>query len=80
MLVQDDGMILADAQHSAFNSQNLKDVDAAFQEIYQKRMVPFLLRLMGKTEKLLFSRCLLWDGSWLFLLSKAKFFRSFMRW
>ena len=63
MLVQDDGMILADAKHSTFNSKNLTDADAAFSEIAQKKKAQFLLPWMEKTEKPIFSHYLNWDGN-----------------
>ena len=51
MLVQDDGMILADAAHSAFISKNLSDVDAAFAKITQKKEVSVFITLDGKQRK-----------------------------
>ena len=51
MLIQDDGMILADAIHSAFNSKNLSDVDAAFSEIAQKKEGTVSIILDGKNRK-----------------------------
>ena len=51
MLVQDDGMILADAAHSAFISKNLSDVDAAFAKITQKKEGSVFITLDGKQRK-----------------------------
>ena len=51
MLVQDDGMILADATHSAFNSKNLRDVNAAFSEIIQKKEGTVSITVDGKNRK-----------------------------
>ena len=51
MLVQDDGMILADATHSAFNSKNLRDIDIAFSEIVQKKEGSTAITLDGKNRK-----------------------------
>ena len=51
MLVQDDGMILADAKHSTFNSKNLTDADAAFSEIAQKKEGAISITLDGKNRK-----------------------------
>jgi len=51
MLVQDDGMILADAAHSAFISKNLSNVDAAFAKITQKKEGSVFITLDGKQRK-----------------------------
>lgn len=51
MLVQDDGMILADAAHSAFISKNLSDADAAFAKITQKKEGSVFITLDGKQRK-----------------------------
>ena len=51
MVVQDDGMILADAAHSAFISKNLSDVDAAFAKITQKKEGSVFITLDGKQRK-----------------------------
>ena len=51
MLVQDDGMILADAAHGAFISKNLSDVDAAFAKITQKKEGSVFITLDGKQRK-----------------------------
>ena len=51
MLVQDDGMILADAAHSAFISKNISDVDAAFAKITQKKEGSVFITLDGKQRK-----------------------------
>ena len=51
MLVQDDGMILAAANHSAFISKNLSDVDAAFAKITQKKEGSVFITLDGKNRK-----------------------------
>ena len=51
MLIQDDGMILADAKHSAFNFKNLKDVDSAFSKIAQKTEGSVSITLDGKKQK-----------------------------
>lgn len=51
MLVQDDGMILADAAHSAFISKNLSDVDAAFAKITQKKEGSVFITLDGKQRE-----------------------------
>ena len=51
MLIQDDGVILADAQHSEFNFKNLKDVDAAFSEIAQQKDGSTAITLDGKQRK-----------------------------
>ena len=51
MLIQDDGMILAAANHSAFISKNLSDVDAAFAKITQKKEGSVFITLDGKNRK-----------------------------
>ena len=51
MLVQDDGMILADAKHSAFNSKNLNDANAAFTEIAQKKEGTISITVDGSNKK-----------------------------
>ena len=51
MLIQDDGMILATANHSAFISKNLSDVDAAFAKITQKKEGSVFITLDGKNRK-----------------------------
>ncbi len=51
MLIQDDGMILATANHSAFISKNLSDVDAAFAKITQKKEGSVFITLDGKQRK-----------------------------
>lgn len=51
MLIQDDGVILADAQHSEFNFKNLKDVDAAFAKIAQQKDGSLSITLDGKQRK-----------------------------
>ena len=51
MLVQDDGMILATANHSAFISKNLSDVDAAFAKITQKKEGSTAITLDGKNRE-----------------------------
>ena len=51
MLIQDDGMILADAAHSAFISKNLSDVDIAFSEIVQKKEGSTAITLDGKNRE-----------------------------
>ena len=51
MLIQDDGMILAAANHSAFISKNLSDVDAAFAKITQKKEGSTAITLDGKNRE-----------------------------
>ena len=51
MLIQDDGMILATANHSAFISKNLSDVDAAFAKITQKKEGSTAITLDGKNRE-----------------------------
>ena len=51
MLIQDDGMILATANHSAFISKNLSDVDIAFSEIVQKKEGSTAITLDGKNRE-----------------------------
>ena len=51
MLVQDDGMILADAKHSAFNSKTLNDANAAFAEIAQKKEGTISITVDGSNKK-----------------------------
>ena len=51
MLIQDDGMILAAANHSAFVSKNLLDADTAFSEIAQKKEGSVFITLDGKKRK-----------------------------
>ena len=51
MLIQDDGMILATANHSSFISKNLSDVDAAFAKITQKKEGSTAITLDGKNRE-----------------------------
>ena len=51
MLVQDDGMILADAKHSELNFKNLKDGGDAFSEIAQKADGSVSITVDGSNKK-----------------------------
>ena len=51
MLVQDDGMILANAKHSELNFKNLKEGGTAFSEIAQKKEGSVSITLDGKQRK-----------------------------
>ena len=51
MLVQDDGMILADAKHSELNFKNLKDGGDAFSEIAQKAAGSVSITVDGSNKK-----------------------------
>ena len=51
MLIQDDGMILADAKHNALNFKNIKEADTAFMEIGKTRNGSIFVMLDGKRTK-----------------------------